>query len=140
GQGDFAVANRLLRDRKLLSPLAKGYLALALVAMDRKGTSADVMKPVGRASLPDSDPQPSDIESQAMTAVALLSLDPASLRAKTLVETILAQRSGLRWTPEKATGPAVLAAATWLAGNKSPVAPCRVEVVVNGKPATTIDL
>ena len=36
GQGDFALANHLLRDRKLLSPLGRAYLALALLQMDRK--------------------------------------------------------------------------------------------------------
>ena len=43
GQGDFALANRLLRDRKLLSPLARAYLALALLQMDRKETAAEVL-------------------------------------------------------------------------------------------------
>ena len=44
GQGDFALANHLLRDRKLLSPLGRAYLALALLQMDRKETAADVLK------------------------------------------------------------------------------------------------
>ena len=43
GQGDFALANHLLRDRKLLSPLGRAYLALALLQMDRKETAADVL-------------------------------------------------------------------------------------------------
>ena len=44
GQGDFALANHLLRDRKLLSPLGRAYLALALLQMDRKDTAAEVLK------------------------------------------------------------------------------------------------
>ena len=44
GQGDFALANHLLRDRKLLSPLARAYLALALLQMDRKETAAEVLR------------------------------------------------------------------------------------------------
>ena len=43
GQGDFALANQLLRDRKLLSPLGRAYLALALVQMDRKETATEVL-------------------------------------------------------------------------------------------------
>ena len=75
-----------------------------------------------------------------MTALALLSLDPASPQAKALIETILSQRSGPRWTPEKVTGPAVLATATWLAKERSTEGPCRLAIAVNGKPVKTLDL
>ena len=75
-----------------------------------------------------------------MTALALLSLDPASPQAKVLIETILSQRTGLRWTPEKATGPAVLAATTWLAKDRPAAGPCRLAITVNGKPVKTLDL
>ena len=44
GQGDFSLANQLLRDRKSLSPLGRAYLALALVRMDRKDAAAEVLK------------------------------------------------------------------------------------------------
>ncbi|MGA2253929.1 MAG: tetratricopeptide repeat protein, partial [Thermoguttaceae bacterium] len=153
GQGDFALANHLLRDRKLLSPLGRAYLALALLQMDRKETAADVLKqPEPKEKQPESkEKQPEskekdavarqgDIEARALTALALLTLDPASPRAKVIIEAVLSQRTGLRWTPDKVTGPAVLAAATWLAKDRAAVGPCRLAIAVNGKPVKTLDL
>ena len=162
GQGDFALANQLLRDRKLLSPLGRAYLALALVQMDRKETATEVLgarspgssrnpkdiPPKGGTTNPDIPPKggtptdetPTETEAQAVTALALLGLDPASPQAKVLIETILGQRAGLRWTPEKATGPAVLAATTWLAKDRAAAGACRLAITVNGKPVKTLDL
>ncbi len=158
GQGDFALANHLLRDRKLLSPLARAYLALALVQMDRKETAADVLKdqpdwqakahsttpggPALRLSHPTAEPEAKegDIEAQALTALALLGFDPASPQAKALIETILSQRAGPRWTPEQVTGPAVLATTTWLAKERPAAGPSRLTIAVNGKPLKTLDL
>ena len=139
GKGDFALANQLLRDRKLLSPLGRAYLALALLQMDRKETAADVMQdagPIDKASAV----KLGDAEAHALTALALLALDPSSTRATFLVEAIHSERKGPRWTPERATGPAVLAAATWLAETKSAARPYRLTITVNGKPVKTLDL
>ncbi len=160
GQGDFDLANQLLRNRKLLSPLARAYLALALLRMDRKETAAEVLKqdPVRQAdhgnTVPEPDmvgqprktnvhrpdDQPENLEAQALTALALLGIDPVSPQAKVLIEAILRQRTGLRWTPEKVTGPAVLAAAAWLAKDRAAAGPCRLSIAVNGKPVKTLDL
>ena len=130
GQGDFSLANQLLRDRKSLSPLGRAYLALALVRMDRKDSAADVLKPSETAETP---PQAAatDAEAQAVAALALLGLDPASPQAKTLIYAVLGQRQGLRWNPENATGPAVLAAVEWLPRNRP--ADGTLTINVNGK-------
>ena len=89
GKGDFALANHLLRDRKLLSPLERAYLALALMHMDRKETAAEVMSgwstgfSRNAAETPPKGGTPAgDVEAQAVTALALLGLDPASSQAK----------------------------------------------------------
>ncbi len=147
GKGDFALANQLLRDRKLLSPWSRAYLALALLQMDRKETAADVMSgwstgfSRSTAETPPKGGTPAgNVEAQAVTALALLGLDPASTQAKGLIENILSQRSGLCWTPERATGPAVLAVAAALAKEKTPAGPYHLSIVVNGKPVKTLDL
>ena len=163
GEGDFALANHLLRDRKLLSPLGRAYLALALIRMDRKESAADVLgqasgvrstgfsrkagevrstgfsRKAGEAPLPPEGGTTNDVEAQSLTALALLGIDPASQSAKTLIDSILGQRTGLRWTPERATGPAVLAAATWLEKNRASAGPCRLAIMVNGKAMKTLD-
>ena len=43
GKADFAVANRLYRQRQRLSPVALAYLALALTEMDRNATAAELL-------------------------------------------------------------------------------------------------
>ncbi len=154
GQGDFSLANQLLRDRKSLSPLGRAYLALALVRMDRKDMAANLLnaaRSTGFSRNPNETPleakagaEPpkdgttsADVEAQAITALALLRLDPASTWAKSLVEGILAQRQGLHWNPENATGSAVLAATEWIAANGTADAPSRLTIAVNGKPFKT---
>ena len=61
-QGDFALANQLLRDRKSLSPLGRAYLALALIQMDRKDSAADILKEFQASNRSDNVV---DIEAQA---------------------------------------------------------------------------
>ncbi|MGO9111411.1 MAG: MG2 domain-containing protein [Thermoguttaceae bacterium] len=139
GQGDFALANHLLRDRKLLSPSGRAYLALALVQMGRKESAADVLRQPDIKDKEATDRQ-GNIEAQALTALALLSLDPTSPQANVLIEAILSQRTGLRWNPDRVTGPAVLAATTWLAKERAAAGPCRLEIAVNVKPVKTLDL
>ncbi len=139
GQGDFALANRLYRDRPLLSPAALAYLALAFAEMDRKPTASELLNllatpatsqgtpegdsplPAGRipgqppASLPWSH---GETELRALTALAIQKVSPKSPRAKQLIDWLLAHRTGHRWAPDKATGPAALALCQWFAENR----------------------
>jgi uncharacterized protein YfaS (alpha-2-macroglobulin family)/tetratricopeptide (TPR) repeat protein len=137
GQGDFPLANQLLRDRKAIAPLGRAYLALALVEMDRKASAADVLKDRETSEEPNKDV---DIEAQAVTAQAMLALEPASPRAKVLLDDLLARRHGLRWNPENATGPAVMAAARWLGQNPIAETPSQVSITVNGKALKTLEI
>ncbi len=68
---------------------SRAYLALALLQMDRKETAADVMSgwstgfSRNAAETPPKGGTPAgDVEAQAVTALALLGLDPASPKPK----------------------------------------------------------
>ena len=135
GQGDFSLANQLLRDRKSLAPLSRAYLALALVQMDRKDSAAEIVKDPETSNQSDTVV---DNEAQAVTALVMLSLNPGSRLAKALIQALLARRQDLRWNPENATGPAVMAAVQWLARNQAADAPCQVSISVNGKAMKTL--
>jgi alpha-2-macroglobulin len=134
GSGEFALVNQLLRDHASLSPLARPYLALALLEMDRKDAALDLLRHAPAAGdVP--------LEARAITALCWLAVDPASAESKATVESLLNSRQALRWSPEPGTGAAARAAAIWLARNRTPrVGSCRVEVLVNDKQLTVVDL
>jgi hypothetical protein len=140
GEGDFTLANHLLRDRKLLSPLARAYLALALAEMDRSDSAVEVLKRPESKETDAAKRTQFDPEAQALMALAWLRIDPSAPQVKPIMESVLSARMGLRWTPENAIGPAVLAAAAWLTADHSVAAPCRLMITVNGRPVKTLDL
>ena len=53
GQGDFALANRLYRDRNALSSAALAHLALGFAAMDRKATAEEILGLLEKRNLDD---------------------------------------------------------------------------------------
>ena len=53
GQGDFALANRLYRDRNALSSAALAHLALGFAAMDRKATGEEILGLLEKRNLDD---------------------------------------------------------------------------------------
>ena len=76
-----------------------------------------------------------------MTALALLSLDPASPQAKALIEAILSQRSGPPLDAGKSdrAGRSGRRPPGWRR-NRAAAGPCRLSITVNGKPVKTLDL
>ena len=76
GQGDFAVANRLYRDRPSLSAAALAYLALAFVEMDRKATAGELLALLGQKNLDDAA-----LKRRVPTGALPWSHSPAELRA-----------------------------------------------------------
>ena len=64
----------------------------------------------------------------------------AVARAKELIDWLLAHRTGLRWEPDKATGPAALALGAWFGGNRTADEHYRLAVLVNDQPAATLDV
>ena len=76
GQGDFALANRLYRDRNALSSAALAHLALGFAAMDRKATAEEILGLLEKRNL-------DDTATRRDAALARLpwSHSPAELRA-----------------------------------------------------------
>jgi uncharacterized protein YfaS (alpha-2-macroglobulin family)/tetratricopeptide (TPR) repeat protein len=140
GQGDFTLANQLYRNRPSLSPAGLAYLALAFAEMDRKPTAEELLTLLGDRLPQDDTPTPaktkqpaggqptagqagaktlpwnaSSVELRALYALALNRTTPASPQLKAQVDWLLAHRTGNRWSPEKATGPAMLVLGDWYA-------------------------
>ena len=143
GRDDFALANRLHRNRQSLSASGLLYLTLALAEMDRKPMAKEVLKLVGTRDL-DQILSPraatgalpwnqSPTELRALYAVAIQRLTPQSPRAKKLTDWLMAHRSGNRWSPEKATGPAMLALGEWHGKNRVAGQRYKLEVFVNDR-------
>jgi len=113
GHGDFALANRLYRNRPALSPAALAYLALAFAEMDRKPTARELVdllaqqdldKPglrrnAAKGCLPFNR---SPVELHALCCLALQAVAPQDARIKPLVDWLLGHRTGHRWMPDKA--------------------------------------
>jgi len=142
GRGDFAVANRLYRNRPALSPAALAYLALSFAQMDRKPTAGELLdllaeqnldapasrRTAPKGSLPWSG---SSAELRALYALGVQEVRPQAAEAKELVDWLLAHRTGHRWRPEKATGPAALALCRWFAQSRFEGERYQLEVFVN---------
>ncbi|MDI9445422.1 MAG: tetratricopeptide repeat protein, partial [Planctomycetota bacterium] len=136
GQGDFNLANRLQRICGELSTRSLLYLALAFAAMDRAGPAGELLDVAAQRDLQaDSAPL---AELEALRALAAEQVRPGS--AKTAVDWLLAHRSGHRWSPERATGPAVQALCGWFADRPFDAGPCRLEIFVNGTAVKTLEI
>jgi len=151
GRGDFALANRLYRNRPALSAAALAHLALALAEMDRKATAGELLDLLGQKNLDDPTSRRtassgclpwnhSPVELRALFALAIQKVSPADTRAKKLVDWLLAHRTGHRWTPEKATGPAAMALGDWFAKNRFDGEHYKLTVSVNDKLVAELDV
>jgi alpha-2-macroglobulin len=152
-QGDFALANRLYRDRNALSAAALAHLALSLTAMDRKATAEEILGLLEKRNLDDTVPvrsaalpisvlpwTQSPAELRAIYALALQDVTPASPKIKELVDWLLAHRTGNRWTPEKATGPAALALCRWFADSRFTAERYKLTLLVNDVELKVLDI
>ncbi|MGH7136128.1 MAG: hypothetical protein ACREHD_10330, partial [Pirellulales bacterium] len=150
GRGDFTLANRLYRNRPALSTGALVYLALALAEMDRQPMAHDVFELLGKRKL-DGTPEElnaravlawndSSAELRALYLLALERAEPENAKNKEQVDWLLAHRSGHRWSPDKATGPAVLALSRWFAKTRFDAEHYQLTLVVNGFEVTKLDV
>ncbi|HVJ80316.1 MAG TPA: hypothetical protein VNC50_04525, partial [Planctomycetia bacterium] len=146
GQADFAVANRLQRNRAALSHAAMTYLALAFAEMDRKPMAREILVALSQRGwagawrercLP---PNQADAEVRALVCYAEQLVDPASPRIKEHVDWLLAHRVGYRWAPDKATGPATLALSRWFARTRFDGAKYQIAIFVNEALLETIEV
>ena len=151
GQGDFALANHLYRERPSLSSAALACLALALAEMDRKATAGELLDLLAKRNLDDTVPGDSTaerglswchstVELRALYAMAIQRVAPQSPQAKESVDWLLSHRIARRWTPDKATGPATLALAAWFAQNRFQGQRYRLSVSVNDVQVRRLDV
>ena len=148
GHGDFALANRLHRERQQLSPAALAYLTMTFAEIDRKAMADELLagldrlyvplrRVVGGGSLAWSQ---SPAEQYALWALALQQVAPQSARAKQAIDWLLAHRVGHRWSPDKATGPATLALCRWAADTRFDGDRYTLKLFVNDVLAATLDV
>jgi len=161
GKGEFSPANQLHRQRLQLSPVALAYLALTLVEMDRKPMAGEVLDVLARRGVDSPSPSvtaaPSPapdevapggdlpdchapIEVRALWAIAAQAVSPKAPKTKQLIDGLLAARSGNRWTPDRATGPAAVALAAWFGENRFQGEHYKLAVSVNGTAVRTLEV
>jgi hypothetical protein len=145
GQADFNLANRLQRVRNELSTSALLHLALTFTAMDRRQPAAELLQIVAGRNLEGNGPpsayddRPS-AELRALYALALEEVSPASGDAGKMVDWLLANRTGRRWSPDTATGPAVTALARWFGAVRFETERYRLDVFVANTQVGTLDV
>lgn len=151
GQPDFSLANRLQRERAQLSTPALLYLALAFVEMERLPLAAELLsiceQRMGDATSGTAPAPPTPLAAQtargewlALRALALASTAPEATESGAVIDQVLAQRPGLRWTPDRATGPAVLALGRWFTRHRPSGENRAIKVSINDQPAQVFEL
>ena len=144
GDADFAYANRLYRNRNQMSPSALAYTALIFANLDRKEIGGEILdvlqgKVMGRGDRPvimfesGRARGVDDLETSALTLLALESIRPSSPLVQRIVEYLLSRRTYSGYSPHKARGPVVAALATYYGKARFAASDYRLEISVNGK-------
>ena len=146
-RGDFPLANQLYRNRQSLSPAALCHLALAFAEMDRRQTASELLAMLTNRNLDEPPPRAkwlswnqSATELHALYAVALEKTVPRDNRLREQIDWLMAHRTGYRWSPDKATGPAMLALCRWFAETRLEGEKYKLAVYVNDKLAGELDV
>lgn len=151
GRADFAMANRLYRERSRLSAGALVYLALTMAEMDRKPTALELLNLLDKRNLDEPTSgntgvqrtlpwSQSPAELRALWALAIQQTLPQSPKAKELVDWLLAHRVGHRWSPDKATGPAVSALCQWFGASRFEAQRYTLTIFVNDERAKVLEV
>ena len=156
GNENFRVANRLYRSRQTLSSAALAYLSLAFVEMDRNTTANELLELLAQRNLDVIQPRRvafngslpwnySGPELRALYALAMMlssepAAGPANGETRELVNWLMAHRSGHRWSPEKATGPAALAVAHWYSKTRFANEHYKLAIFVNDIQVKELDI
>ena len=151
GRGDFALANRLYRNRPALSAGALAHLALALAEMDRKPTAEEILGVLAERNLDETASRRTSAtgslpwthapaELRALYCLGLQAANPKSAKVEELTKWLLANRTGHRWMPDKATGPAALALCQWYAESRFESQHYKLTVFVNDVEVKVLDI
>ena len=149
GAAEFALANRLHRERNTLSAPALAYTAMTLVNLKREEFASELIdvleKKMKSEKLSNNRSVISwggasnaawvndRVETTALAALAMMKVRPASPRIKQAVDYLLNRRGAYGFSTAKARGPAVAALAAYFAK-----ADYKLTVHVNGRELTSI--
>ncbi len=147
---NFAIANRLYRQRNQMNDASLVHLSLALSAMNHNEMSTELLALV-KANIevrPDGTPAPagSDLESpwtrngvelRALLMLAHQRVAQENAKIQKLAKWLLASRVGSRWTIEKANGPAIAALADWHSRGRHTAEKYTMTVSVNNEEVET---
>lgn len=146
GKEDLTLANQLYRNRQALSAAAIAHLALAYIEMDRKQTAAEILSLADKKDLDASATtdsvawNQSPAEIRALYAIALGEVAPTDARLIKQIEWLMANRVGHRWSPDKATGPALLAVSKFYREAKFATEKYRLRIFVNDLLAKEVEV
>ncbi|WDI39828.1 DUF6340 family protein [Bremerella sp. P1] len=140
--GDFSLANQLHRNRQSLTASGCAYLALTFAEMNRNDTAREltdlVKNKIGQQGI--SGWNSSAVESKALYALCVLATQPKSPEMTKVAKDVLQARSGHRWHPDKATGPAMMAICGWTSGQELPAEEYQLAILVNDKEIKTLKI
>ena len=148
---DFALANRLYRERNRLRQSGLIHLALALVDMNHKDMAEDVLALVklstDLSTVHSNTERDQSIpwlynsaELRALYFLSLQEINPAHADVPKLAKWLMASRIGSRWAIEKVNGVAVTGLAIWHGRTKHLSEKYRLLVSVNGQDIETLDI
>jgi tetratricopeptide (TPR) repeat protein len=117
--------------------------------MDRKQTADELLGtladriPQANAQAPGAKALPwnaAPVELRAIYALALEMTTPGSPKLKEQVDWLLAHRTGHRWSPDKATGPAALVLGSWFARTRFEGQTYKLTIYVNDLLLETLEI
>lgn len=149
--GDFALANRLYRERNRLRQSGLVHLALALAHMSHPEMARDVLSLVRLPSDVTTVHQNTDrdqsipwihnsAELRALYFLALQKISPEHTEVPKLANWLLASRVGSRWPVEKVNGIAVSGLVQWHMRTKHLAEKYTLTVAVNGQEVETLEI
>ncbi|WP_182868017.1 tetratricopeptide repeat protein [Rhodopirellula sp. JC639] len=141
GSGDFALANRLYRERNRLDAYGLVQLMLALTSLHHNEMAAELVpliKPETSASRSTIGSTTVEVAALQLIALQRMQLRP-ELRSK-LAERLLAARVGSRWPVETDNGPAIAALSAHFGETPPTREKVSVTIYVNGQDLETLTL
>ena len=148
---DFALANRLYRERNRLKQSGLLHLAIALNDMNHRDMAVDVLDlvklPIDKATVHSNTDRAQTIpwlhnsaELRALYFHALQQISPKHPEVNDLAAWLMAARIGSRWPVEKVNGIALLGLAEWHARTRHLSEKYRLTVVVNGEEVEVLNI
>lgn len=151
GRDDFPLANQLYRNRNTLTTAGLLHLVLVFAEMDRKQTAGELLTLAAKRPLAEEAPKRkaagsslpwnhAEAELRALYALGLEMVSPTGAELPKQVDWLMAHRTGHRWSPDKATGPATLVLARWFARTKFAGERYKLNVFVNDLKIKELDV